>query len=57
MQRVDKVRQPGEALMNAVEQWARASGSGTVSLYSGAQRVDAHRFYERLGYAVELRAT
>jgi GNAT superfamily N-acetyltransferase len=41
----------GEALMGIAEQWARASGSATVSLYSGSQRADAHRFYERLGYA------
>jgi GNAT superfamily N-acetyltransferase len=41
----------GEALMGVAEQWARESGSATVSLYSGSQRADAHRFYERLGYA------
>jgi len=41
----------GEQLMQVVERWARESGSATVSLYSGAQRTDAHRFYERLGYA------
>jgi GNAT superfamily N-acetyltransferase len=41
----------GERLMHVVEQWARESGSATVSLYSGVQRTDTHRFYERLGYA------
>jgi GNAT superfamily N-acetyltransferase len=41
----------GEALMKVAEQWARENGSATVSLYSGARRADAHRFYERLGYA------
>jgi GNAT superfamily N-acetyltransferase len=41
----------GEALMRVAEQWARERGSASVSLYSGAQRGDAHRFYERLGYA------
>jgi GNAT superfamily N-acetyltransferase len=40
----------GEKLMQVVEAWARERGSTTVSLYSGAQRTDAHRFYERLGY-------
>ena len=41
----------GERLMQVAEQWARDSGSATVSLYSGVQRTDTHRFYERLGYA------
>jgi len=41
----------GEALMQVAERWARESGSATVSLYSGAQRAAAHRFYHRLGYA------
>jgi len=46
----ERSRGIGEALMNAAEQWAREQASATVSLYSGAQRTDAHRFYERLGY-------
>jgi predicted N-acetyltransferase YhbS len=41
----------GEQLMQVAEQFARESGSATVSLYSGMQRTDTHRFYERLGYA------
>ena len=41
----------GERLMQVAEQWARESGSATVALYSGVQRTDTHRFYERLGYA------
>jgi GNAT superfamily N-acetyltransferase len=41
----------GERLMQVAEQWAREAGSATVSLYSGVQRTDTHRFYERLGYA------
>jgi GNAT superfamily N-acetyltransferase len=41
----------GEQLMQIAEQWAREIGSATVSLYSGVQRTDTHRFYERLGYA------
>ena len=40
----------GERLMQVAEQFARESGSATVSLYSGVQRADTHRFYERLGY-------
>lgn len=46
----------GERLMEVAEQFARDSGSATVSLYSGLQRVDAHRFYERLGYATHGRS-
>jgi GNAT superfamily N-acetyltransferase len=41
----------GEQLMQVAEQWAREIRSTTVSLYSGLQRADTHRFYERLGYA------
>jgi predicted N-acetyltransferase YhbS len=41
----------GERLMQVAEQFARETGSATVSLYSGVQRTDTHRFYERLGYA------
>jgi GNAT superfamily N-acetyltransferase len=41
----------GEQLMHVAEQWARDGGSATVSLYSGVQRAETHRFYERLGYA------
>lgn len=40
----------GERLMAEAEAFARSFASASVSLYSGAQRVDAHRFYERLGY-------
>jgi GNAT superfamily N-acetyltransferase len=40
----------GEQLMQVAEQWALEIGSATVSLYSGLQRLDTHRFYERLGY-------
>jgi GNAT superfamily N-acetyltransferase len=40
----------GERLMAEAEAFARSFPSASVSLYSGAQRVDAHRFYERLGY-------
>lgn len=41
----------GEQLMQVAEQWARESGSATVALYTGVERADTHRFYERLGYA------
>jgi GNAT superfamily N-acetyltransferase len=41
----------GERLMAEAEAFARSFPSASVALYSGAQRTDAHRFYERLGYA------
>lgn len=40
----------GEALMGQVEAWARECGCAVVRLSSSDMRVDAHRFYERLGY-------
>lgn len=36
----------GEALLEYVEIWAKEHGYGIVSLSSGLQRTDAHRFYE-----------
>lgn len=41
----------GEALLNYVHDWSKENGYKIVSLSSGLQRVDAHRFYEkRMGY-------
>jgi GNAT superfamily N-acetyltransferase len=40
----------GRELLDHLEQRARAAGCHTVELDSGRQRVDAHRFYRRLGY-------
>jgi len=41
----------GERLLTHVEDLARAEGCTHVTLSSGMQRVDAHRFYEsRMGY-------
>lgn len=36
----------GEALLNYVHDWSKVNGYDIVSLSSGLQRVDAHRFYE-----------
>ncbi|QDP39029.1 GNAT family N-acetyltransferase [Radiobacillus deserti] len=36
----------GEQLLSYVEQWAKEHGYGKISLSSGIQRLDAHRFYE-----------
>ncbi|MFC0189406.1 GNAT family N-acetyltransferase [Fictibacillus aquaticus] len=41
----------GEKLLNAVHEWAKENGAHYVSLESGLQRKDAHRFYEeKMGY-------
>ncbi|AIE60342.1 GNAT family N-acetyltransferase [Bacillus methanolicus] len=36
----------GEKLLSYVHKWAKENGYNIVSLSSGLQRVDAHRFYE-----------
>ena len=41
----------GAALMADAEARARAGGAVLIQLTSNASRTDAHRFYERLGYA------
>lgn len=41
----------GAALMADAEARARAAGATLMQLTSNASRTDAHRFYERLGYA------
>lgn len=41
----------GAALMAKVTDRARRAGCGMVQLTSDKRRVDAHRFYEKLGYA------
>ncbi len=40
----------GRALVEAAQQWALQEGFGRLRLYSGPQRLDAHRFYRRLGF-------
>lgn len=47
----------GRALMAAAEDWARARGLASVSLYSQEQRKDAHAFYESLGYEAVATST
>jgi GNAT superfamily N-acetyltransferase len=36
----------GELLLNYVHNWSKENGYDIVSLSSGLQRIDAHRFYE-----------
>jgi GNAT superfamily N-acetyltransferase len=41
----------GEELLSFVEDWSKENGYELVSLSSGVQRLDAHRFYEeKMGY-------
>jgi GNAT superfamily N-acetyltransferase len=41
----------GRQLVRAAEDWSRERGAARISVTSGAHRLDAHRFYEGLGYA------
>ncbi|KAA5595614.1 GNAT family N-acetyltransferase [Blastochloris sulfoviridis] len=41
----------GAAMVADAERQARARGAATLALTSNAARLDAHRFYERLGFA------
>ncbi|MDR3495087.1 MAG: GNAT family N-acetyltransferase [Ancalomicrobiaceae bacterium] len=43
-------RRIGEALVGHAVEFARARGAGVVQLTSNKRRLDAHRFYERLGF-------
>lgn len=43
----------GRMLMEKAEEWARDQGYGDVLLYTNAVRIDAHRFYQRLGYEAD----
>ena len=40
----------GTKLMAKAEEWAKSKGSKTMKLNSNVTRVDAHRFYEKIGY-------
>lgn len=40
----------GQAMMIHAVETARAAGAGIVQLTSNKRRLDAHRFYERLGF-------
>jgi len=42
----------GRALVSAAERWARDLGVHAVRVRSNAVRVEAHAFYERLGFQV-----
>ena len=46
----------GEFLIESAIERARASGCGLVQLTTDRQRLDAHRFYERLGFARPISA-
>ena len=40
----------GKALMVAAENWAQEIGAEGVRLNSGSERIEAHKFYEKIGY-------
>ena len=40
----------GRRLVAAAEEWAREHGAVRIAVTSGAQRTEAHQFYERIGY-------
>ena len=40
----------GEALVEAVDEWARTEGVATLRVRSNVKRERAHRFYARLGF-------
>jgi ribosomal protein S18 acetylase RimI-like enzyme len=40
----------GRMLMEEAEEWAREKGSKSVKLGSNVKRVEAHKFYEKIGY-------
>jgi GNAT superfamily N-acetyltransferase len=40
----------GKMLMEHIESWCRNRGVHNVILTSGNHRVDAHKFYQRIGY-------
>lgn len=42
----------GRMLIDAAEEWAVMRGLGVMSLRSNVLRLDAHAFYEQLGYKV-----
>jgi N-acetylglutamate synthase-like GNAT family acetyltransferase len=41
----------GRALVDQVESWTRACGCSHISVLTSVQRLDAHAFYEAIGYA------
>ena len=41
----------GRALVGAAEEWARARGAVRIAVTSALHRIEAHGFYERIGYA------
>lgn len=46
----ERGRGVGTDLMRWIEAWARDRGAALVQLTTDKRRLDAHRFYERLGY-------
>lgn len=45
----------GEALIKEAIAYAKLEGCGIVQLTTDKQRLDAHRFYERLGFLLAMK--
>lgn len=43
----------GSFLLTAAESWCREAGATRIELTTGAERLDAHRFYDRRGFRRE----
>ena len=46
----ERSRGIGARMMDLAEDLAREAGAGRIELSSNLKRLDAHRFYERIGY-------
>lgn len=40
----------GRKLMEKAEEWAKEQGSKSMKLASNSKRIEAHKFYEKIGY-------
>jgi GNAT superfamily N-acetyltransferase len=48
----ERGRGTGAAIVAEAEEWARGRGAKSIRLTTAAHREGAHRFYERIGYAM-----
>lgn len=43
----------GTQLIKVAEEWAQQNGATIITLNSGLKRMDAHRFYEHMGFRIK----
>ena len=43
----------GTQLIKVAEEWAQQNGAAIITLNSGLKRLDAHRFYEHMGFRIK----